>query len=314
MKNHKFSNGDLMPMIGLGTWKSAPGEVYDVIREAIRIGYRHFDCAHIYGNEREIGQALKDALDAGEVKRKDLWITSKLWNDSHLEKDVIPALETTLKNLQLDYLDLYLMHWPVAFKKGVTFAKSAEEYLTPKEAPIIDTWTAIEECFDEDLVRHIGVCNFNIKNLTMLMREGTLPPEINQVELHPYLPQITLYDFCKEMDIFLTAYSPLGSGDRTTKAENEPLLLRDEAVLEISEKHKCSPAQTLIAWALLRDTSVIPKSSNPERMKENLASVDIELDRDDLRKLSMLRKFRYINGSIFTSNGSPYTLNDLWDY
>jgi alcohol dehydrogenase (NADP+) len=116
------------------------------------------------------------------------------------------------------------------------------------------------------------------------------------------------------MDIFLTAYSPLGSGDRNQKAENEPLLLRDEAVLEIAQKHGCSPAQTLLAWAVMRETSVIPKSMNPERLKENLAAVDIELDRDDLRKLSMLRKFRYINGNIFTQNGSPYKLTDLWDY
>lgn len=314
MKYQKFSNGDQMPIIGLGTWKSAPGEVYEVIREAIRLGYRHFDCAHIYGNEKEIGQALKDAMTNGDVKRKELWITSKLWNDSHLLDDVVPALETTLKNLQLDYLDLYLVHWPLAVKKGVNFAKSAEDYLTPEQAPLIDTWTGMEECFDEELTRHIGVSNCNIKTLTMLMREGTLPPEVNQVELHPYLPQIGLYDFCKEMDIFLTAYSPLGSGDRNQKAENEPLLLRDEAVAEISQKHGCTPAQTLLAWAVMRDTSVIPKSTNPERLKENLAAVDIQLDRDDLRKLSMLRKFRFINGNIFTQNGSPYKLTDLWDY
>ena len=134
MKTYKFKNGDQMPALGLGTWKSNPGEVYDAVREAIKVGYRHIDCAHIYGNEAEIGQAFSDAFKTGEVKREDLWITSKLWNSSHLKNDVRPALETTLKNLQLDYLDLYLIHWPVALKPGTEFPDSSDRFLSLDES------------------------------------------------------------------------------------------------------------------------------------------------------------------------------------
>ena len=165
MKTFKFSNGDAMPTLGLGTWKSKPGEVYNAIREAIKIGYRHIDCAYIYMNEAEIGQAFSDAFQTGDVKREELWITSKLWNNAHLTSDVRPALEKTLTDLRLDYLDLYLMHWPVALKPGVAFPKSADDFISLEEIPIISTWQEMEKCAQAGMTRHIGVCNLSIKNL-----------------------------------------------------------------------------------------------------------------------------------------------------
>lgn len=303
-------------MIGLGTHAIDPDKVYDVIRSAIEVGYRHFDCAASYGNEKQIGQALADALDKGEVEREELWITSKLWGSAMLEDEVVPTLEQTLKDLQLDYVDLYLVHWPIPLKPGVMYPEKKEDFLTQDEAPLIDTWTGMEDCLDEELTRHIGVSNFNIDKIRQLLTEGTLEPELNQVELHPFLPQQTLYDFCRMNDVLLAAYAPLGSPGRSEseKRPGEPSLLDEPAIIEIAEKHGCTPAQALLAWSLTRKTAVLPKASSPERLKENLEAADLKLDREDLRKLIVLPKFRFFDGTDFTTHGSPYKLTDIWEY
>jgi len=201
MDKFKFRNGDEMPALGLGTWKSNPGEVYAVVREAIKIGYRHIDCAAFYGNEPEIGQAFVDAFDAGDVKREDLWVTSKLWNNAHLKKDVRPALEKTLKDLQLDYLDLYLIHWPVALKPGVQFPSSVNDFLSLDDAPTAATWEAMEACAKNGLSKHIGVSNFSIKKIRELLDDCEIKPEVNQIELHPFHQQPEMLEFCNKENI-----------------------------------------------------------------------------------------------------------------
>jgi len=316
MKYLKFTNGDKMPMIGMGTAYYQEGVMYDAVREAINLGYRHFDCSPMYNNQQEIGEAIADAMDDGDVEREELWITSKLWNDSHDYDDVEPALEDTLEELQLDYLDLYMVHWPVAQKSGTGLPAGKEDYVGEEAAPLIDTWTAMEDCMDADLTKHIGICNCNINTLNMLRYESTMEPEVLQVEMHPYLPQQPLYDFCRQAGINIVASAPLGSQGRpqSLKHSNEPDLFTEPAFLEMSAKHSISVAQAILAYGVTRKTALIPSSVHPDHLKENLEAIDKKLDREDLRKLIILPKYRFFKGEEFTSNGSPYRLTDLWEY
>jgi len=211
MKTAKFNNGDKISMLGLGTWLSKGNEVYDAVIEAIRIGYRHIDCAYIYRNEKEIGRALKDAMTAGLVKREDLFITSKLWNSDHEPDRVEVAVRKSLRDLQLDYLDLYLIHWPIAFKTKHEMANDVSDLVSLDEIPLHVTWQAMERLQLKGLTKHIGVSNFNIPKLKLLIDRAVVLPEVNQVELHPYFQQHELVQFCKLNGILVTAFSPLGS-------------------------------------------------------------------------------------------------------
>lgn len=316
MKTFTFSNNDQMPALGLGTWKSDPGEVYTAVREAIKIGYRHIDCAVIYGNEAEIGQAFSDAFSDGDVKREELWVTSKLWNNAHLKDDVRPALEQTLKDLQLDYLDLYLIHWPVALKPGVGFPGSADDFLSLTEIPTAVTWSAMEECAKAGLARHIGVSNFSVKKITELLAECNIRPEVNQIELHPFLQQNQMAEYCNKENIVLTAYSPLGSTDRPAqfKAPDEPSLFENPTIVAIAKSKGVSPAQVLIRWAIQRGTSVIPKSVNPGRMKQNLDAASMELSDEEMQKLAKLDyNNRYVVGAFWNAPDLGYSVETLWD-
>ena len=311
MKNLEFKNGDKMPAIGLGTWKSKPKEVEKAVEHALKNGYRHIDCAAVYGNETEVGNALQNVFKEGKVKREEVWVTSKLWNNAHKKEDVIPALKNTLNDLKLDYLDLYLMHWPVAFRPGLEgFPEKDEDFLSLEEVPLIETWNAMLEAKKQGLVKHVGVSNFSIDKLKSLSKETSEIPEMNQVELHPYLHQDELLKYCKENNIHLTAYSPLGSGDRSDdmKAENEPSLLENDTIKEIAEKHNASAGQILITWAVQRGTAVIPKSTNEKRIVENLESAQFSLDKEDLEKIKKLDKhFRYVTGDFFVTEGNSYS-------
>ncbi|MBN7812014.1 aldo/keto reductase [Algoriphagus sp. H41] len=315
MKHLEFANGDRLPILGLGTWKSKPGEVRKAVFWAIEAGYRHIDCAAIYQNEREVGQGIADAMAVGLVDRAQLFVTSKLWNNSHRHEDVRPALEKSLDNLRLDYLDLYLVHWPIAFKPGIGFAEHREDYYTYKDVPLTQTWEAMQEQKDGGAVRHIGVSNFNQAKLKELLAMAGQRPEMNQVEMHPFLPQTGLVDFCKENGILMTAYSPLGSPDsRGERHKNDPKLLENQTVADIAKKHGVSLGQILLAWSMARDIAVIPKSVNQGRIVENLKSAELELDAEDMDRLAAIGiAHRFVDGSFFTGPQSPYKSTDLWD-
>ena len=305
-----------MPAFGLGTWKSNPGEVKEAVIEAIKIGYRHIDCAAIYGNESEVGEGIQECIEGGIVRRKDLWVTSKLWCNAHLKEDTQPALEKTLSDLKLDFLDLYLVHWPVAFKKEVSFPQSTDGYLSLQEAPLAETWSAMQTLQQQGLTRHIGVSNFSLKKLEDLIAMGGQKPEMNQIELHPYLQQENLVAFCHDNEIHVTAYSPLGSMDRpdSMKKDDEPVPLENEVVKQTARTHNASPAQVLIAWALERDTSVIPKSTNPKRLQENFDAQQLALSKKEMDQLAALDEHeRIVDGSFFTAAEKGYTVASLWD-
>lgn len=314
MKYHVLRNGTKMPALGLGTWKSAPNDVYHAVKSAVMNGYRHIDCAAIYNNEAEVGKALAELMAEGVVKREELFITSKLWNNAHAEADVFPALKKTLSDLQLDYLDLYLIHWPVAFKKEVVFPSDDNGFISLEELPITTTWKGMEQALELGLTKEIGVSNFSQKKLKHLVENAHHKPSVNQIELHPYLAQNDMLALANELGVVLTAYSPLGSFDRSAemKADNEPVLLKDPTVMKIAENHGLNTGQVLLAWAVQRGTVAIPKSVNPERQKGNLKAALVNLSDDEMDLIHDLdRHYRYVKADFFAHG--TYTIENIWD-
>ena len=316
MKTLTLNNGNTIPQFGLGTWKSEPGQVKNAVKYALSIGYQQIDSAPIYGNEKEVGEGLKESFGESVVKREDIFITSKLWNNRHYKKEVIPALKQTLQDLQLDYLDLYLIHWPVAFKPDVNFPEDASGLLSLSEVPLIETWQGMEQAVEEGLVKNIGVSNFSIKKLENIIANCNIKPSMNQVECHPYLQQDKLLTYCQKNDVAFTAYSPLGSKDRPdfVRNENEPILLENEVIKNIAQKHQATTAQVLIQWAIERETVVIPKSVSPERIKQNYEAQNISLDTEDMEQIKALnRDYRYVDASFFVFSNSSYTVESIWE-
>ncbi len=315
MKHYDLAGGGTMPALGLGTWKSTSDEVGPVIREAIRIGYRHFDCAKAYANEDQIGAAMQAAIAAGDVTREELFVTSKLWNDAHGAADVRPALERTLADLQLESLDLYLMHWPVALKPGVFFPRTAADLVSLDEVPLTETWRAMEACQQAGLVRNIGVSNFSASKVEALADAADVPISVNQVEAHPYLAQCELIERCVARGVHVTAYSPLGSPDRpdVLKKDDEPDLLGHPVIADIAASLGASNAQVLLAWAIQRGTSVIPKSVNAERLQQNLSAVNVLLGDAEMETITALDgPYRFVDGRFWAPEGSPYTYENIW--
>lgn len=315
MTIQRLADGTEMPALGLGTWKSEPEEVYHAVRAALEVGYRHIDCAAIYQNEEEVGRALRDALAAGDAKREELWITSKLWNDAHLPQHVKPAIETSLKKLGLDYLDLYLIHWPVALRHGTALPGGPEDFIPLSEAPLESTWEAMLALGEAGFARQIGVSNFSRGQITRVRDATGMAPAVNQVELHPYLQQSALLEACEELGVAVTAYSPLGSPDSAAfmGRHDDVLLTKHPTIVSIAEAHRATAGQVLIAWALARGTSVIPKSVNPSRIAENWGARELTLTATDMAAIAALdRHERKVDGS-FWFIGETYSAETLWE-
>jgi D-xylose reductase len=296
-----------MPVVGLGLWKIDPANVAQAVYDAIKAGYRHLDSAADYGNEAEVGEGIKRAIDDGLCTREELWVTSKLWNTFHREEHVAAACRKSLDDLGLDYFDLYLVHFPIALKY-VDFAdRYPPEWLFDPSAeaptmqrdlvPLSETWSAMERLVDDGLARHIGVCNYNTGLLHDLMSYARIKPAMLQIESHPYLTQEALIRTAQEYGMAVTAFSPLGASSylELDMASQEETVLTERVVAEIAERHDVSAAQVVLRWGLQRGTSVIPKTTKPERLSENLALAGFELSQDEMAAISGLNKNRRFN-------------------
>jgi len=297
-----------MPIFGLGTWKSSPGQVGQAVEDAIDAGYRHIDCAYIYQNENEVGEALKKKISSGAVTRDQLFITSKLWNCFHSPELVEPALKKTLGLLGLEYLDLYLIHWPMGFADtGDLFPKGEDGKLMVKKVNHQETWKAMEKCVELGLVRSIGLSNFNSKQIEHVMNGCSIKPAVNQIESHPYLNQTKLIEFCREKGIAVTAYSPLGSPDRPWAKPEDPSLLQDPKLVAIATKHNKSPAQLLIRYQIERGVIVIPKSVTKSRIVENFDVFNFELSKEEIQVVDAMDcNGRFCDGMEWMTTHSDY--------
>jgi len=309
-------NGASMPLFGFGTWLAEPNVVGESVEKALENGYRHIDCAHVYGNEAEIGNVFEKVFNAGKIKREEVFITSKLWVSDF--SNVRAACELTLNNLKLKYLDLYLIHLP--------FEVNPDEYVFPpvpkgrgvigyKPERIEEVWRELEKLVAEGKLKAIGVSNFTTKKVEALLK---CPLDVkiacNQVEIHPYCPQNGLVEFCEKNNIVMVAFSPLGNPGRPElfKKDTDPDLLADPIVKSIADKLKVTPAQVLIAYCLKRKMGVLVKSVKENRIKENFESLKIELDTDDMVAINSIT-IRHRTCTQVWALTADQEEEDLWD-
>jgi len=300
-------DGGRIPNLGLGTWKIPKELAPGIIRDAVDIGYRHLDCACDYGNELQVGQGLAAAIRDGLCQRDDLWVTSKLWNTYHEPQHVRAACERSLRDLQLDVLDLYLVHFPIALAY-VPFEKryppewfydpdAPQPAMKPIKVPYSETWGAMEDLVTAGLVRRIGVCNLNVSMLREVLSYCSIRPAVHQVEMHPYLTQPRLKRYCDQESIAITAFSPLGADSYLSlgMAQAEERIIRDPLIIEIGENHGKTAAQVALRWAIQRGTIAIPKSQSSEHLKENFAIYDFHLSDSDMLQIDLLNRNRRFN-------------------
>ena len=302
----RLADGEELPSIGLGCWKVANEDAPSLVEQAVRAGYRHLDCACDYGNEAAVGAGIRRVIDAGLCSRDDLWVTSKLWNTYHAREHVRPAAERSLRDLGLDYFDLYLVHFPIA----QTYVPFDERYppgwfdpsqLNPRMEPaavtLAETWGAMEDLKRAGLTRNIGVSNYSVGLLRETLNAASIKPAVLQVELHPFLTQEKLLRFCRENGVAVTGFSPFGAGSYVPlgMASAADSVLENPEVKLIATAHGKSPAQVVLRWGIQRGTAVIPKTSRPDRLAENIAVFDFELTEAEMKTITGLDRGQRFN-------------------
>lgn len=300
-------SGQKKPQIGLGLWKIPNVECADVVYNAIKVGYRHLDSACDYGNEIEVGQGIARAITDGICKREDLWITSKLWNTYHRQEHVQPALEKTLSDLGIDYIDSYLIHFPIAqpfvpFEtryppEWIDDPAASQPEMKTAAVPLLETWRAMEDLVAQGLAKTIGVCNYNTGLLNDLMSYAVIKPSDLQIESHPYLTQERLIRLAKSYDLTVTAFSPLGAMSyfELDMADAGESVLSQEAVISVADTHGKTPAQVVLRWGVQRGCTLISKSTKLERLKENIDIFNFTLSEQEMASISALNKNRRFN-------------------
>jgi alcohol dehydrogenase (NADP+) len=320
MPTRTLASGALIPAIGLGTFGSdhvEGAQIAAAVLDAARIGYRHFDCAAVYGNERIIGEALR-SISNTIAPRESLWITSKLWNDKHAARDVIPSCKQSLHDLQMEYLDLYLVHWPFPnfHPPGCSIDSRSPDARPYIHSKFMETWGEMEKLLEQGLVRHIGTSNTTMAKLGLLLRDAHVRPACNEMELHPHFQQPKLLAYLQEQRIQPIGFSPLGSPgrperDRTT-LDTSPL--EDPVILAIAEEHRTHPTAICLKWAVQRGEVVIPFSTNPRNYAANLRAVaEDPLTQNEMKSIAAAdRRCRLIKGQVFLWK-KDQRWEDLWD-
>ena len=312
--------GAKMPAIGLGTFGSdhvAAVEIAAAVEAAAEVGYRHFDCASVYGNEHEIGYALQQVLRR-QAKREELWITSKLWNDKHGESDVLPSCRRSLTDLQVGYLDLYLTHWPFPnyHPSGCDVSSRSKDAKPYIHADFMKTWRKMEELVDLGLARHIGTSNMTIPKLKLLLRDARIKPAVNEMELHPHFQQPELFDFLRANGIVPVGYCPIGSPARPVRdrTPEDTVPTQDPVIVAIANRLGVHPAVVCVKWAVQRGQVPIPFSTDRDHILSNLEGVvsDPLTDEEMLAISTIDRNCRLIKGHVFLwKDGQSW--EDLWD-
>lgn len=312
-----LASGASIPVVGLGTFGSdliTVGQIAGAVKGAIALGYRHIDCASVYGNESQIGQVFSGILGSGLVQREELWVTSKVWNDRH--DDVIGSCKQSLADLQLDYLDLYLIHWPFPnfHASGCDVTSRSADAKPYIHAEYMKTWAQMEKLVGMGLVKHIGTSNMTIPKMELLLRDCNIQPSCNEMELHPHFQQPELFQYCLDRKILPIGYSPLGSPGRPERdrTADDTVDVEDPVVVKIAEAHSIHPVSVCLKWAIQRGQVPIPFSVNHYRSNLEAAASD-PLTAEEMAELATIDKqCRLIKGQVFLWKENQ-SWEDLWD-